>query len=388
MPSTKRSPKELKAASNSYIPKEELEEIIDENFNAIEVPDIETLKEPEEQLEPEEKFSMKPKEIKSHLDKYVISQEQAKRVLSVAIFEHHKRLTSEEPIEKNNIILLGPTGVGKTLTVKIAAKLLSVPFAEVDMTEYTETGFVGKDSNDMLKIIYAAAEGDEKLAGKAVVYLDEIDKIADKQKNYTGTDIGGYQVQRNILKLIEGTIAQLSNRHSEEMIPIDTKNMLFVCSGAFQGLEEIIAKRLAGGTTIGFGAKITKKEEKYNFDKIEAEDLEKYGFLPEFIGRAPVITPFMPLSKEDLRKILTEPKDSLVSQYKKLFNPIKLQFTDEALDLIAEEAHKRKLKGARALREICENFMLDLKYELYGTETKELTITKETILNSKKDYKG
>lgn len=332
---------------------------------------------------------LKPTEIKSFLDQYVIGQDMAKKIISVAVYNHYKRLIQKpDPddveIEKSNIILVGETGTGKTLLAKTIAKMLHVPFTIVDATVLTEAGYVGEDIESLLNRLLQNAEYDVKAAEKGIVFIDELDKIARKEGDNPSItrDVSGEGVQQGLLKLLEGSVVNVppqgGRKHPEQkMIPVDTKNILFICGGAFVGIEKKIAQRL-NTQIIGFGAsKVREKVDKNNLLKyISPQDLRAYGLIPEIIGRLPVVTHLDPLDKKALKAILTEPKNSLVKQYTKLFDMdnIKLKFDKGALDFIVDKAIEYKL-GARGLRSICETIMLDAMFEMPSTAKNELVIT-------------
>ena len=341
-----------------------------------------------------------PQEIKKILDEYVIGQEDAKKSLSVAVYNHYKRIMHEEEkdindveIQKSNILLLGPTGCGKTLLAKTLAKILNVPFAIADATTLTEAGYVGEDVENILLKLIQAADGDVEKAEKGIIYIDEIDKITRKSENPSITrDVSGEGVQQALLKIVEGTIASVppqgGRKHPhQELIQINTNNILFICGGAFEGLENIIKER-TGKKSIGFGTNIqsTKEVSRYKvFEELLPQDLLKFGLIPEFIGRLPIVATLKELDKDALKQILVEPKNSLVKQYKKLFeiDDVELVFKDEAIEEIVNKAQERKT-GARGLRSIIEEIMTDIMFEIPSNpKIEKCIITKETVLNKK-----
>ena len=346
-----------------------------------------------------------PREIKDILDQYVIGQDEAKKTLSVAVYNHYKRIANEEEmmskheksdddveIQKSNILLLGPTGCGKTLLASTLAKILNVPFAIADATTLTEAGYVGEDVENILLKLIQAADGDVEKAEKGIIYIDEIDKITRKSENPSITrDVSGEGVQQALLKIVEGTIASVppqgGRKHpQQELIQINTSNILFICGGAFEGLENIIKDRM-GKKAMGFGADIQSKKDIDRFkvfEQILPQDLLKFGMIPEFIGRLPIIATLKELNREALIKITTEPKNALVKQYKKLLemDDVELIFEQEALEAIVDKAIERKT-GARGLRSIIENIMRDIMFDIPSNEKiEQCIITKDTVLNN------
>ncbi len=338
-----------------------------------------------------------PREIKEILDQYVIGQDEAKKTLSVAVYNHYKRIAHEREdddveIQKSNILLLGPTGCGKTLLASTLAKILNVPFAIADATTLTEAGYVGEDVENILLKLIQAADGDIEKAEKGIIYIDEIDKITRKSENPSITrDVSGEGVQQALLKIVEGTIASVppqgGRKHpQQELLQINTSNILFICGGAFEGLENIIKDRI-GKKSMGFGADIESKKDidRYKvFEQILPQDLLKFGMIPEFIGRLPIIATLRELDREALIKITTEPKNALVKQYKKLLqmDDVELIFEHEALEAIVDKAIERKT-GARGLRSIIEEIMRDIMFDIPSNEKiEQCIVTRETVVDN------
>jgi ATP-dependent Clp protease ATP-binding subunit ClpX len=329
----------------------------------------------------------------------VISQDHAKKVLAVAVYNHYKRINSSSlasandvELNKSNILMIGPTGCGKTLLAQTLARILDVPFTMTDATSLTEAGYVGDDVENIISRLLQSANYDIEKTQRGIVYIDEIDKIARKSEDNTRRDISGEGVQQGLLKIIEGTVASVPTQpgkksSQQEYVQIDTRNILFICAGAFSGLEKIIAGR-GKGSAIGFGADVREKDDdtrKDLFNTVEPNDLIKFGLIPEIVGRLPVIAPLEGLNEEDLTKILSEPKNSIAKQYQKLFqlDKVELIFDEDALKEIAKKAIERKT-GARGLRAIVENILLDMMFDIPSKkDIKSVRVTKESVIDSK-----
>lgn len=352
-----------------------------------------------EVFETEETPLPKPSKIKEELDKYIIGQDPAKKIISVAVYNHYKRIfrankeDDDVEIQKSNVLLVGPTGSGKTLIAQTLAKIIEVPFAIADATSLTEAGYVGEDVENILLKLIQAADDDIELAERGIIYIDELDKIRRKSENTSITrDVSGEGVQQSLLKIIEGTEANVpplgGRKHPhQEFIKIDTSNILFILGGAFDGLEDVIAKR-TGEKSLGFGANIKSKKLKDNdeiFKELVSDDLIKFGLIPELVGRMPITATLDNLGEKELVRILTEPKNALVKQYKKLFeyDDVELSFEKQALLEIAKLA-KEKKTGARGLRTILEETMVNIMYEIPDEDIKKCTITKSTITKKAK----
>ncbi|RXZ61186.1 ATP-dependent Clp protease ATP-binding subunit ClpX [Candidatus Borkfalkia ceftriaxoniphila] len=341
----------------------------------------------------------KPSEIKAELDKYIVGQDKAKKVLSVAVYNHYKRINNlkkedDVEIEKSNILLLGPTGCGKTLLARTLARILNVPFATTDATTLTEAGYVGEDVENILLKLIQNADYDIEKAQRGIIYIDEIDKIARKSENVSITrDVSGEGVQQALLKIIESTIASVppqgGRKHpQQECMRIDTTNILFICGGAFVGLDKIVQRR-KDDTSLGFGSNVKKSGEEMDYellDDVKPQDLTKFGLIPEFVGRIPIVVSLQPLDEGALVKILTEPKNAIIKQYQKLIgmDGVKLSFDEDAVSEIANTAIRLKT-GARGLRTIIENLMTDVMYDIPSNDSiEEVKITRDCVLGKSK----
>jgi ATP-dependent Clp protease ATP-binding subunit ClpX len=335
---------------------------------------------------------LKPHQIKEKLDEYIIGQEDAKKLLSVAVYNHYKRLGNKSSVElqKTNVMLMGPTGSGKTYLIQILAKILNVPLLIVDSTSFTEAGYVGENVEDILKKLYLKANKDIKLAEKGIVYLDEVDKLVSKAESHSSRDVNGAGVQQALLKIVEDSEVSFKlkeNEFNQKEITMNTKNILFIAGGAFVGLDKVVEERLRKNQGISLGFSSTEPSPLANNEKdITSEDIIKYGMIPEFVGRIPVFVKVNKLTDEELENILVKPKNCLTKQYKTLFkiDGVKLSFDKESLKYVVSETQKKKL-GARGLRSVLEKQMNNIMYEIPKHEIKELTITKELLISSAKE---
>lgn len=338
---------------------------------------------------------LKPHELKKKLDEYIVGQDEAKKILSVAVYNHYKRIYAKTKIDiqKTNIMMMGPTGSGKTYIIQTLAKILNVPLLIVDATSFTEAGYVGEDVEDILKKLYLKAGKNLKIAEKGIVYIDEVDKLLSKSDDSSKRDVNGMGVQQSLLKIIEDSEVSFSlkdNQMNQKEITMNTKNILFIAGGAFIGLDKVVEERIRKnkGITLGFNPNIDNKETLNNERDITSEDIIKYGMIPEFVGRIPVFVKVNKLSDEELENILTKPKNSITKQYISLFkmDGVKLKFDKESLKYVVKEAQKKKL-GARGLRGVLDKQMNNLMYEIPQHNIKEITITKDILISDEKNLK-